>query len=101
MFDFSTPCRRPMDGSACFRYSPAAPDASSPWRKPSPLMVLSLVDAYKERLDRTLYVGDSTEDAMAAARAGVAFLPAWEFFGRPMALLNTVKAHEMKEQENA
>lgn len=94
------PHRFPTRGNtARIRYSPYAPDASSPWRKPSPLMLLDLIAAYEERVDKTLFVGDSPEDAAAAARAGCHFLPAWQFFNRAEVPANTVKAHEVKERE--
>jgi len=79
-----------------YRYAPAAPDASSPWRKPSPLMLLDLVSVFEERLDHTLYVGDSPEDEESASRAGCHFMWAWQFFNRPEpASPNVIKAHEV------
>ena len=85
--------RRMPERGPVFRYSPFAPDASSYARKPSPWMILDIVREYGERLDRTLYVGDSPEDRESAMRAGVDFIWAWEFFGRPRVEPNTVKAH--------
>lgn len=76
-----TRMRMPERGPV-FRYAPHAPDAASVERKPSPWMLLELVRAYGERLDRTLFVGDSPEDQQAAERAGVNFVWAWQFFGR-------------------
>ncbi|HXH10766.1 MAG TPA: HAD hydrolase-like protein [Alphaproteobacteria bacterium] len=91
--------RRFPERGPVFWYSPFAPDASSYARKPSPYMILDLVRYYDERLDCTLYVGDSPEDRQAAERAGVDFLWAWEFFGWPEQHPNTVKSHVVAAQE--
>lgn len=69
-------------GMHFIEFAPASPYASSPYRKPSPYMLLRIVDAWGARLDRTLFVGDSPEDQQAAERAGVAFCWAWQFFDR-------------------
>jgi len=82
------PRHRLPERGPVYRYAPAAPDASSADRKPSPWMLLDVVRAFQGRLDTTLYVGDSDIDAEAAARAGVSFVPAWEFFGWPPQDLN-------------
>ena len=89
----------PPFAKVALRYSPYAPDSSSYARKPSPWMILDIAREFSCRLDRTLYVGDSIEDKVAASRAGVEFLWAWQFFGRPEVGANMVKAHEVKERE--
>lgn len=85
--------RRMPERGPVYRYAPHRSDASSAERKPSPWMILDLVRAYGARCDQTLYVGDSPEDQISAARAGVQFLWAWQFFNRPKQEPNTVKAH--------
>jgi len=73
--------RMPKSGNI-IRYAPARLDDSDYRSKPSPYMILSLVGDYNERLDRTLFVGDTEKDRRAAQGAGVHFQWAWEFFGR-------------------
>ena len=57
-------------------------------RKPAPGMLFAAIERLKREgfdltlADDVLFVGDSHDDAMAAARAGIAFLSAEEFFGR-------------------
>ena len=82
-----------------YRYAPFAPDASSYARKPSPWMLLELARIFGDRLDRTLYIGDSAEDEEAAQRAGVTFMPAWQFFGRPEQPFNVVKSYQVAQVE--
>ena len=88
--------RRMPERGPVFRYSPAHPDASDPRRKPSPYLLLDLVLSYKERMDKTLFVGDSLEDKIAADRASVNFMTSWEFFNRKPQEFNTIKAHESR-----
>jgi len=88
------PARGPV-----FRYAWQAPDASSADRKPSPWMLLDLVLAYDGRLDRTLYVGDSDIDTECAARAGVAFMAAGEFFHGEIRALNATR-YDVPERRN-
>jgi HAD superfamily hydrolase (TIGR01662 family) len=68
------------------RMCPHAPKAGCPCRKPSPWMLLDLVMQYRGRLypmlslGDVLYVGDLESDRETAARAGVAFCFAQDFF---------------------
>lgn len=74
--------RRVPQYGPVYRYAPAALDASDPRSKPSCWMLLDLVLAYHERLDQTLFVGDTEKDREAAQRAGIRFWWAWQFFNR-------------------
>lgn len=51
------------------------------WRKPAPGMLLAAMNAAGTTPDKTLMVGDSTEDALAAEAAGCTFMDAAEYFG--------------------
>lgn len=61
---------------------PHAPHADCACRKPKPLMLTRLMRRFGARRDETLFVGDMDRDEEAAARAGVRFIWAREFFGR-------------------
>lgn len=57
-------------------------------RKPDiGMLVLCEVDAWEEdyivNWDKSLFVGDRPEDEECARRAGIEFVWAWDFFGRP------------------
>lgn len=68
------------------RMCPHAPHAGCPCRKPSPWMLLDLAMYYrgamypKLTLSDVLYVGDMDSDREAAARSGIAFCTAADFF---------------------
>jgi len=49
-------------------------------RKPSPYMLLQAIQEADIPVMQTLYVGDMDSDREAAQRAGVAYMPAAEFF---------------------
>ena len=53
---------------------------STKYRKPAPGMLLHFIDKYKAMPDRTLMVGDSEEDRLAAESAGCEFVYANLFF---------------------
>ena len=53
------------------------------WRKPEPGMLLRAMEDADASPDGTLMVGDRPEDEAAAQAAGVSFVWAHEFFGRP------------------
>lgn len=69
------------------RLCPHAPQDDCPCRKPSPLLVLELVQDVRRvrfpnlRVGEVIFVGDQSSDQEAAQRAGVAFCWADEFFG--------------------
>ena len=49
-------------------------------RKPRPRMLRRIMEHYGVPADRTVFIGDSDGDRLAAAAAGVHFVPAAEFF---------------------
>lgn len=51
------------------------------YRKPSPRMLLEMMEITGHTGDSTIYVGDRTEDRNAAQYAGVEFITTYEFFG--------------------
>jgi D-glycero-D-manno-heptose 1,7-bisphosphate phosphatase len=51
-------------------------------RKPAPGMLLRLLGSTGVKPEEALFVGDAPCDAEAAARAGMRFAWAWDFFGR-------------------
>jgi len=56
---------------------------SQEWRKPSPGMLLEAMKRAGATPAETLMVGNSSDDYEAAEAAGVTFMWAWQFFGRP------------------
>ncbi len=52
-----------------------------PRKKPSPAMLLELMDEFGFGPESTIFVGDSHFDKGAAEAAGCQFIPAEEFFG--------------------
>jgi HAD superfamily hydrolase (TIGR01662 family) len=60
----------------------ACPRINSPYRKPSPNMVLALADKHHVNLTKSTYVGDSESDYQCAQSAGVSkFCWASDYFG--------------------
>ena len=57
-----------------------AEDAGCFCRKPAPGLLLRLLDHFGVAPEEALFVGDLDSDAEAAARAGIAFVPAGLFF---------------------
>ena len=53
------------------------------WRKPQPGMLLEACRAFRVDPEGTLFVGDRQDDAGAAEAAGITFIYADEYFGRP------------------
>jgi D-glycero-D-manno-heptose 1,7-bisphosphate phosphatase len=60
-----------------------APDAPCECRKPAPGMLRRAMARHGAAPGETLFVGDLDIDREAAARAGVRFTWAWDFFGWP------------------
>jgi D-glycero-D-manno-heptose 1,7-bisphosphate phosphatase len=67
---------------AAVRYCPHPRESGCDCRKPAPGLLLRIMAHYGVPPERTLFVGDAPTDRDAAARAGVAFAWAGEFFGR-------------------
>jgi len=68
----------------CLRYCPHRTDAGCYCRKPSPFMLLSVIEYYNNvaplRLSEVLYIGDMDSDRECAERAQVDFCFAEYFF---------------------
>lgn len=69
----------PATGS--IQICPHRKDEDCECRKPKPLMILRLMNAWQLRPDQVLYVGDMDTDRQAAENAGVDFMWAKDFFG--------------------
>jgi len=55
----------------------------SPWMlKPSPCMILMLMQRYRLSAEEVVMIGNSKDDYLSAMNAGVDFMWADEFFGR-------------------
>ena len=74
--------RKGLPRQAVFELCPHTPDEGCGCRKPASGMLVRSMQRAEVTQEATLFVGDSLEDAQAAASAGCAFVPAWEFFGR-------------------
>lgn len=59
---------------------------SETWRKPNPGMLLDAMDYFNTSPEKTLMVGDSEEDQLAAYAANCDFMWCNEFFEREMAV---------------
>lgn len=65
----------------CIRFCPHALEVDCDCRKPAPGMLQSIMAHFGVAAGETLFVGNAGSDREAAARAGVGFVWAWEFFG--------------------
>ena len=71
----------PASLSHCVYLCPHLSSADCPCRKPSPLLLLKAIEVRQCSLAESLFVGDQESDREAAARAGVDFCWAADFFG--------------------
>jgi D-glycero-D-manno-heptose 1,7-bisphosphate phosphatase len=69
--------RPPLPGAV--RFCPHRLEETCACRKPAPGMLLALVRQFAA--SEALFVGDAPCDREAAARAGISFAWAWDFFG--------------------
>jgi D-glycero-D-manno-heptose 1,7-bisphosphate phosphatase len=68
--------------SPCIRFCPHPAEKACQCRKPKPGMLLDIMRHFSIGPSATVFVGDAQSDRQAAARAGVPFMDARDFFAR-------------------
>lgn len=85
----------------CIRFCPHALEVDCDCRKPAPGMLQSIMAHFGVGAGETVFVGNAETDREAAARAGVGFAWAWEFFEGNLPAVLRSNPVSSKQKESA